>query len=232
MTMEKNIYDDEDDDIFFAGGGGGCLRSVVIAFIFLLIFIAQALAAHTSVRIATNTLDGVHAYAVHQPKANAVADQFIKIAEGYNGVREHGNNAGPEVNKFLASVGLNPGYSWCMAFAQFCFDAACKALAAKRGDLYHGAAVMQVYNNTRLRATRLPDHRIGERGQMMCFQHGKTALGHVAIVTGNLHNGKLSTIEGNTGPDGGRDGDGVYRKTRPVNGYSTLRTKGFFSFID
>jgi hypothetical protein len=41
---------------------------------------------------------------------------FVTSAEG---VQEHpiGSNAGPEVNQYLAAVGLGPGYAWCCAFA-------------------------------------------------------------------------------------------------------------------
>ena len=50
-------------------------------------------------------------------------------------------------------------------------------------------------------------------------------VGHVGLVKEVL-NGVLITVEGNTGPDGGRDGDGVYLKKRirtNINHYSRIR---------
>jgi len=39
-----------------------------------------------------------------------------------------GNNCGPEVEEFLASVGLGPGNAWCAAFLYFCFRQAARQL--------------------------------------------------------------------------------------------------------
>ena len=51
----------------------------------------------------------------------------------------------------------------------------------------------------------------------MIMQHGGTTNGHTGIVVvANTDN--VRTIEGNTGPGGGREGDGVYYKTRSLFG--------------
>lgn len=38
------------------------------------------------------------------------------------GAAETSTNAGPQVNQYLASVGLNPGYAWCAAFVYWVFQ--------------------------------------------------------------------------------------------------------------
>ena len=47
--------------------------------------------------------------------------QLIKIAESQVGIRElTGNNDGPQIEKYLKSVGLGQGYPWCVAFVVWC----------------------------------------------------------------------------------------------------------------
>ena len=52
---------------------------------------------------------------------NLLTQTALDIARGFVGVRETGgNNRGPEVEAWLARVGLPPGNAWCMAFAWCC----------------------------------------------------------------------------------------------------------------
>lgn len=45
----------------------------------------------------------------------------LEIARSQIGVQETGNtNTGPQVDRYLASVGLDPGNPWCAAFAYWC----------------------------------------------------------------------------------------------------------------
>jgi hypothetical protein len=155
---------------------------------------------------------------------------WLTIAARAVGVREKGRpNHGPEVKMYLASVGLDQGYAWCMAFAQFTFSEACRISRASK-SLIRGASVRTVYRQMKAKGSLRSPSFAAKRGQMMCFMKPGTQYGHVAIVLENLGNGKVRTIEGNTGPDGGRDGDGVYIKIRPIEGYTSLRTEGYISF--
>jgi hypothetical protein len=174
--------------------------------------------------------DGIPVYAIKQAKAIPVINSFIASAEKDLYVRETRTNSSPQIDQYLKYVGLNPGYAWCMAYTQFHFNRGCMSNAVPN-SLIKGASVRTVYRQMRMKGTRLPSNRAGERGQLMCFRHGTTQYGHVAIVTGRTGSGKLTTVEGNTGPDGGRDGDGVYRKVRPLQGYAKLRTEGFIAFV-
>jgi hypothetical protein len=69
-------------------------------------------------------------------------------------------------------------------------------------------------------------------GDIVCFDfHGRDNSGgtHIAIATGNETSaGTFETVEGNTSPDGSRDGNGVYlRNSRTRKGvFSVLRYTG------
>jgi len=45
-----------------------------------------------------------------------LAAKALEIAETQLGIVEQKNNSGPDVEKYLASVGLGKGHPWCMAF--------------------------------------------------------------------------------------------------------------------
>lgn len=173
---------------------------------------------------------GVPVFAIKQDKATTVINQFIASAEKDLYVRETKRNSSPQIDQYLKYVNISFPAAWCMAFGQYHFNRACINTNVAN-SLIKGAGVRTVYREMRKKGTRLPSYRAGERGQLQCYQSGKTQYGHVAIVTGRTSNGQLKTIEGNTGPDGGRDGDGVYRKIRPLRGYAKLRTEGFIAFV-
>ena len=53
----------------------------------------------------------------------SIATGALGMAVTQLGVMEQplGSNAGPQVEKYLASVGLGGGFFWCMAFVHWCF---------------------------------------------------------------------------------------------------------------
>ena len=55
-----------------------------------------------------------------------LTDKTLKIAQSQIGKQEFpkGSNAGVDIEKYLKSVGLGKGYSWCMAFVYWCFSEA------------------------------------------------------------------------------------------------------------
>jgi CHAP domain len=58
-----------------------------------------------------------------------LSETAVEIALSQIGVREQGaNNEGPQVDVYLASVGLAPGYPWCAAFAVWTFRQAAQQL--------------------------------------------------------------------------------------------------------
>ena len=120
---------------------------------------------------------------------------------------------------FLRTTGLSGRYAWCAAFASHVFvEADVKApVSAWSPDWFRSNVV---YSKNRI---TIEDFR-SQPGQVIgLYYEGLGRIGHVGLIVGEdrLH---YRTIEGNTGPDGGRDGDGVYKKIR--------RKKGIYKIAD
>lgn len=145
----------------------------------------------------------------------------LEIATGYLGIRETTTNRGPEVDAFLFSVGLDPtkgSYPWCYAFVWFCLDQAAKKLNITN-PAPRTARVLHAWEKT----PHWYKSDIPTPGSVGIIDHGK-GRGHAFFVehATTLH---VSTVEGNTNDDGGREGDGVYRHIR-----RTSEMKGFLDF--
>jgi len=165
-----------------------------------------------------------------------LAELTIQIALSYDGVREVGRNAGPQVEEFQKSIGLEKGDPYCAAFVCFCIKEAAQQLGVTPSFQY-GGSVYKLW-------TRNPDLQVAEPGvnTIFCIDHGLsqkgTRIGHTGFCitpfqeSANAHPGEvfldtLRTMEGNTNSAGSRDGDGCYHKTRKMaelaNGYGYLK---------
>lgn len=150
----------------------------------------------------------------------------LQIARQYVGITERGgNNRGPEVKKFLASVGLNQGYAWCAAFTSFCLTEADVEYPTKRS-----AGARNFISNRSVRAVDVMRGKAKvEPGWLLIWGKGNSWSGHIGFVTSW---GKVSgkTIEGNTssGRAGSqRDGDGVYTRNRSIQPGNYFRITHF-----
>ncbi len=158
------------------------------------------------------------------PPAASLAAALLDIAGEQVGVREQplGSNRGPEVDAYIRAVGLDPSqdsYPWCMCFVYWCHKQATEQLNApnrvpKSGSV-HGAWGQShdkpgVTLVTASAAQRNP--ALVKPGMVFFIDTGHSH-GHVGIVADNV-NGLLETIEGNTNDNGGREGVGVFRRTR------------------
>lgn len=144
-----------------------------------------------------------------------LAERSLQIALTNEGVSEKpkGSNSGPEVNIYLRSVGLGPGYAWCMAFVYWCVSQAAKELDLVN-PLIKTAGVLRQWNETTLR--KLPNRAAAVKPGdifIMEFGHGTGHTGFVEKVVGGL----AYTIEGNTNDDGSREGYEVARRTRTIS---------------
>lgn len=148
----------------------------------------------------------------------------IEVANSQIGVLENplGSNCGKEVEKYLASVGLTKGNSWCMAFIYYCFEEASKKLKIINpliktgGCLYH----WQSTTTKKIVATQAKNNpSLIIPGSIFIINHGG-GLGHTGIVTA-VHGGYIKTIEGNTNNTNSREGIGVFsienRKINSIN---------------
>jgi hypothetical protein len=137
---------------------------------------------------------------------------IVASLKGQLHVRElTGNNDGVEVEKYLAHVGFKKGASWCAAFcawnlSQFCVV---NPMSAWSPDW---ARVKD----------RVKDYLPGDCFTLFYSNLGR--VGHVGFITGESH-GYYTTIEGNTGLSGSREGSGVHtyfrdkRKVYAVTNY-------------
>ncbi len=141
-----------------------------------------------------------------------LAEEALKIATTQIGVQEvpKGSNAGPQVEKYLKSVGLGKGYAWCMAFVFYCSLEASK----KKGtilSLKKTAGVMDQWNSKPTLRKSIP-----EAGDVFIMDFGK-GVGHTGLVEKVLSSTTIQTIEGNTNTDGSREGYAVCRRTRSIS---------------
>jgi hypothetical protein len=119
-----------------------------------------------------------------------------------------GSNAGPRVEQYQATCHAKAGDAWCACFACWCVDQAAKALGTKPHLRYSAGALHLLEINQDL---VIPAPEVG---CLVVWRHAN-GLGHVGLVE-TLGDGTMGTIEGNTNPEGGREGYCVCRHTRPT----------------
>lgn len=141
----------------------------------------------------------------------------LDIATTQLGVREKGSsNSGPEVDKYLKSVGLNPGFPWCMAFVYWCYNQAAQESGVSN-FLIRTAGVLHQWNEQQpLRKIVLDkvlkNPAIIQPGAVFIMDYGK-GTGHTGLVE-KINGSYIETIEGNTNDEGSREGYEVCRRTR------------------
>ena len=136
-----------------------------------------------------------------------------------------GSNKSPEVNAYLKSVGLGPGFPWCAAFVYYIFDQVSKKLGIANplpktgGVRNHWAAAPADVKITAAEVRKNP--KLLKPGQIfMQGRGGSKVLGHTGIIVGvNPEKGTFVTIEGNSG-------DKVSINTRRIGDTS------FFGYLD
>jgi hypothetical protein len=147
----------------------------------------------------------------------SLAQRFLSVARSQLGVSEEpkGSNKGKQIEKYLKSVGLGGGYSWCMAFAKWCMDQAC-AEAKIKNPMYVTGGVLSQWNHidAKYKASK------PEPGDIFIMDFGG-GLGHTGIVE-KVEGKVLSTIEGNSNDEGSREGFEVCRRHRSAD-----KMKGF-----
>jgi len=149
-----------------------------------------------------------------------LAQRALQIANAQVGVHEDpGNkNTGPQVNAYLKSVGLGPGYSWCMAFLYWCFEQAAKEMDIKN-PMYKTGGVLKQWNESKLKYGVISPQP-GDIG-IMDFGGG---FGHTFIVD-HVEGIWVYTIEGNSNDEGSREGFEVCKRRRISD-----KVKGFLRF--
>lgn len=138
--------------------------------------------------------------------AETARDRLLGVALGEVGVREAtGRNDGPRVEDYLRSVGLGKGEPWCAAFVYWAHRAA---------DI---EAVRSGYSPDWFRRNLVEKGRATGGDVFGVWFSSKKRIAHVGLIERLERGGKwVITVEGNTNDAGSREGDGVYRKRRPI----------------
>lgn len=153
----------------------------------------------------------------------------IACAEADHDVREvGGNNRGPRVREYLASVGFAEGAAWCAALGFYCWKLAAEEVLGVPNPLEvvpHRALVQSYYETLAGYAVDPYDARPGSL-VLMKFGSNPRDYDHFGMLRRPIPQGTFGclTVEGNTGPGIGstdaerqREGDGVYLRTRGLD---------------
>ncbi len=147
------------------------------------------------------------------PVASTLSGVALEICLSQLYVREKtGQNDGPEVELYLASVGLGKGNPYCIAFQYWAEDQGAHKLKVSN-PMYKTGHVLTFWNHTPAEY-KFKDPQKGDLG-IMDFGGGK---GHIFRVK-KVVDKKVNTVEGNTSGDPtsateDRDGQGVFERLR------------------
>ncbi|MBL8008135.1 MAG: CHAP domain-containing protein [Ignavibacteria bacterium] len=179
--------------------------------------------------ISWSTLFGEVTVPVINQSESDLLSKVVKNAKSQIGVLEDpvGSNGGPEVDEYLASVGLGSGFFWCMAFVYWCFNKSSKQLGINNPAV-KTAGVIDHWNRTKGKRITFADavnnpSKI-KPGQIFIMSYGG-GTGHTGIVE-SVSGGFINTIEGNTNEAGSRNGIGVFKRQRKINSIN----KGFIEY--
>lgn len=151
---------------------------------------------------------------------SSLLTKVLAIAQSQIGVMEEprGSNSGTKVNQYLRSVGLDPGFAWCVAFQYWCFQEAASALR-RSNPMIKTAGVLDHWNQAGRRnipriTTQDAQNHPSQLKPGMIFTidvDDPGGAGHAGFLE-KIVDGKLMTIEGNTNTGGSREGIGVFRR--------------------
>lgn len=153
---------------------------------------------------------------------------FRLAGETLEGIRETTDNAGPLVELIQRTLGGADKEPWCMSLVQSCLAFA-ELKTGLRSPIHASEHCMTVWRNTPA-AQRV--QTIPAVGAIIIWRHGSTDSGHTGITIAPVAGRTFRAIEGNTssGVVGGkieRDGGGVYRTERSLDGAGNMRIVGF-----
>ncbi len=125
------------------------------------------------------------------------------------GVREAtGKNDGQQVETYLKSVGLGKGYSWCAAFIKTGLNH-CGIKNKINGWAPTAVNGQVVYQGGRWEQEPEPGDVFG------VYSYTQKRIVHVGFFH-RKEGRSIVTVEGNTNAGGSANGDGVYKRLRPL----------------
>ena len=142
----------------------------------------------------------------------------LDIALEQVGVAEYGgNNRGPEVKAYLASVNLGEGHPWCAASIHWCYRQCGTVLEPAReyamAQRFHRKEA-RVWERKGWEPSAGDWKRISEDGDHFALWYESLGrIGHTGLIYKEDEKW-VYTAEGNTSDGGSRDGDGFYLRKR------------------
>ena len=138
--------------------------------------------------------------------------RIAKIYTKEIGVRERtGRNDGKDVEKYLASVGLGPGYAWCAAFVHWCFKQ-----AGVFTKINAWSPTAENKTSIRYKTGKMYDGGPKQADVITLYYEKKGRIGHTGFFDHMTNASMVASVEGNTDRSNSNEGDGVYLVFRPL----------------
>lgn len=138
-------------------------------------------------------------------------------------VEQGGNNDGPEVRLFQKTIGGAGREPWCMGLVQSALAYA-ELLTGVKSPIFATEHCMTCWRETpviqRVKTSPL-------KYAIVIWKQEGSDSGHTGVVIETDKRQWFRSVEGNTGSDGSRDGDGVYYKHRDWIRTGSLVRVGF-----
>jgi len=139
----------------------------------------------------------------------------------------NGDNKGPAIATYLATVGLPEGYAWCAAFIKYRLLKAAEDLGLNLSPEFKQISgwVPDWYNYAKKHNIWIPledvlkDNSLIKPGYLVLFWGSRRRRHyHIGMVKKRVNSTFIEILEGNTDPGGlnkvNPDGDGVYVRRR------------------
>ncbi len=146
--------------------------------------------------------------------SNGFSERLATLALAQVGKREIGNNGGPDVRSYQRATWLEPGqWPWCAAFVCWCMqraanvDEPCRLPATPRATQLLEWGEKYGFHISKSSA-------LLKRGDVVVFKFKSGH--HCGIAVDGVSDGLFPCVEGNTDGSGGREGDGVYLRSRSM----------------
>jgi hypothetical protein len=163
--------------------------------------------------------------------AKLVAEALVALE-----IREHGgNNKGHLVGLVQGVIGKiipnGDGQAWCMSLMQVVI-AFVEDFLQVESPIISSEHCMTVWHDAQKKGLTTSQP---EKGSLIIWVKGLNPLpslpGHTGLVVGVINRNYVHTVEGNTGSDNMRDGDGCYPRRRSTVATGTLRVCGYVSIF-
>lgn len=134
-------------------------------------------------------------------------ERVLCIAQSLDWVRENGVNKGDAIREMLRLTGLPEGHPWCAAFVAHCGH---RGSADWPLPMTAGCAVL----GSAAEKQKLLKTEPAVGAVFLLYYPSMKRFAHTGFCVAKNADGSWTTIEGNTNPGGGRDGYGVFARTR------------------